>query len=87
MTLIVFASLTGADAVCCADGCRDEPSSSQQHTPESPRGICLFCLGGVDTANPRQLPSSPIYTSGVSAPSVLSELDEPPHPVDHPPRS
>ena len=85
MTLIVFASLTGVDAVCCPDGCTDEQSQTQQHSPESTRGACLFCLGSVDTARPQQLLAS-MVAAGLDVPAALPLLDPAPTPADHPPR-
>ena len=86
--LVLFASLNAMDGVCCPDGCtHEEQSSAQQHKSESADGICMLCLGGVDSSASQDLSPRGIVTDRVGLPPFAHHLDAPSDPVDHPPRS
>ena len=86
--LVLFASLNAMDGVCCPDGCtHEEQSSAQQHKSESADGICMLCLGGVNSSVQQDLSPCDVVTNGVGMPPLALHLDAPSDPVDHPPRS
>jgi hypothetical protein len=86
--LVLFASLNGMDGICCPDGCTHEQQSPlQQHTPEAADGICMLCLGGVDSSVPQDLAPCGVVSDEVGLPQFAHYLDAPSDPVEHPPRS
>jgi hypothetical protein len=86
--LVLFASLNAMDGVCCPDGCtHNKQSVSQQHTPEAADGMCMFCLGGVDSPVRQDLSPCGVVTDGVGPPPFAHHRDAPSDPVEHPPRS
>jgi hypothetical protein len=88
VVLVVFASLNAMDGVCCPDGCTQEQQSpAQQHTPQSTGGICVLCLGGVDSAVPQELSPFGTVTDRIGLPRIAHHLDAPSDPLEHPPRS
>ena len=85
--LVLFTSLNAMDGVCCPDGCTHEQQSpSQEHAPDATDGICMLCLGGVDSSLRQEL-SPCAVTAGVEPPSLAPHLDAPSDRVEHPPRS
>lgn len=88
MMLIVFASLNAMDGICCPDGCtHEEQPAAQQHNPESADGICVLCLGGVDSSALQDLLPCGIVTDRLGSPPSAHHLDALSDPVEHPPRS
>jgi hypothetical protein len=86
--LVLFTSLNAMDGVCCPDGCtQEEQSPAQQHNSESADGICVLCLGGVDSSALQDLSPCGIVTDRVAVPPFAHHLDAPSDPVEHPPRS
>lgn len=86
--LVLFTSLNAMDGVCCPDGCtREEQSPAQPHNSESAAGICVLCLGGVDSSTLQDLSPCGILTDRVGLPPFAHHLDVPSDPVEHPPRS
>jgi hypothetical protein len=86
--LAVFALLNAMDGICCADGCtREQESASQHHNRESTDGICVLCLGAVDSAAPQAPSPSGIITNRVGLPPLISHLNPVADPPEHPPRS
>jgi len=85
--LILFASLNAMDGVCCPDGCTHEEQAPQQHKSESADGICVLCLGAVDSLALQDLSPCGIVTNRVALPPYARYLDVPTDPVEHPPRS
>ncbi len=86
--LVVFASLNAIDGICCPDGCtRQQGVSSLQQHPESGDGICILCLGGVDSGVSHELLPSAVITNRVALPLFTHRLDAPADPPEHPPRS
>lgn len=85
--LVLFALLNAMEGICCPDGCTREPQSlSQPHTPCPADGICMLCLGGVDSSV-RQDPSHrAVVTDDVGLPPCEHPLDGLMKPVEHPPR-
>jgi hypothetical protein len=86
--VVLFASLSAIDGICCPDGCTSQPSSaSQQHGPESPDGTCALCLGGVESAV-APAPAATVVATSSFAPRLLTHHpDAPADPPDHPPRA
>lgn len=84
--LVLFASLNVMDGFCCPDGCTHE-EQSQQHNSEFADGICLLCLGAVDSSALQDLSPCGSVMDRVGLPPFAHHLDVPPHPVEHPPRS
>ena len=84
--LVLFASLYAMDGFCCPDGCTHE-ESPQQYGSKSADGICVLCLGGVDSSALPDLSPCGIVTDRVGLPPYVHHLDVPPDPVEHPPRS
>ena len=86
--LVLFASLNAVDGVCCPDGCNDDrQSDAPRHDPESTNGICVLCLGGVDSAVPQALLPCGIVADRVGPPPFAHHVDVPADPLEHPPRS
>jgi hypothetical protein len=86
--LVLFASLNAMDGFCCPDGCtRGQQSPPHQHNPESADGMCMLCLGGVDSSELQDLSPCRIVTGRVGLPPFAHHLDAPSDPVEHPPRS
>jgi len=86
--LVLFTSLNAIDGICCPDGCTHEPSSSlQQHDQESPDGVCVLCLGGVETPVPHGWTAARILTNRFAPPPLTHHLNAPTDPPDHPPRA
>jgi hypothetical protein len=86
--VVIFALLNAIDGTCCPDGCTREPqSSSRQHNPEQPGGICVLCLGGVDSSVQQALLPSNSITDHLGLPPLVHHIDVPLDPPDHPPRS
>ena len=86
--LILFATLNAMDGVCCPDGCTHEQQSPwQQDEPEAADGVCLLCLGGVDSSVPQELAPSGFLSESVGPPRFAQYLDALSDPVEHPPRS
>ena len=85
---IIFVSLNAIDGICCPDGCTHElQSPSQQHNPEQTGGICVLCLGGVDSSVRQPLLPPNSITDHVGLPPPVQHIDVPLDPLDHPPRS
>ena len=85
--LVLFASLNATDGVCCPDGCTHEQQSpSQQHTPDGTDGICMLCLGGVDSSVRQDLSPCGVATDGIGLPPFAHHVDAPSEPAEHPPR-
>jgi hypothetical protein len=85
--LVLFASLNAMDGICCPDGCTHEPQSlSQQHTPGPADGICMLCLGGVDSSVRQDLSPCAVIADSVGLPPFEHPLDALMEPVEHPPR-
>jgi hypothetical protein len=86
--LVLFASLNAMDGVCCPDGCTHEQESPlEQHNPEAADGICMLCLGGVDSSVRQDLAPYGVVSDEVGLPQFAHHLDAPSDPVEHPPRS
>jgi len=85
--LALFASLNAMDGVCCPDGCTHEEQSPAQHNSESADGICVLCLGGVDSSASQDVSPRGVVTDRVGLPPLAHHLDAPSDPAEHPPRS
>jgi hypothetical protein len=86
--LVLFASLNAMDGACCPNGCTHEQQSpSLQHTPDAADGICMLCLGGIDSSVRQDLTPRGVVTDGVELPAFAHHLDAPLDPMEHPPRS
>jgi hypothetical protein len=85
--LAVFATLNAIDGICCPDGCTHERESPiEQQSPHSPEGVCMLCLGGIDSAMQQDLSPCAIVTTRVTPVQPTQRLDAPTDPLDHPPR-
>src|SRR6185503_42759 len=82
--LVLFTWMNAMDGICCPDGCTHEQQAAQ-HKPESVDGICMLCLGGVDTTVSQDLEPSGIVAGGVQLPPLPLHLDATPPPVERPP--
>jgi hypothetical protein len=88
VVLVLFASLTGLDGVCCPDDCTHErPVPSQTRSQDATDGICLLCLGGVDSTVQQDLSARIVVTGGIERPPFAQHADAPSTPVEHPPRA
>ena len=86
--LVLVASLSAIDGVCCPDGCTHEQESPlQPRNQESANGICLLCLGGLVSAVRQDLSSDGVVMDGIELPPAARHFDAPSKPLDHPPRS
>jgi hypothetical protein len=86
--LVLFASLNAMDGICCPDGCTHEQQSPlEQHTPEAADGICMLCLGGVDSPVAQDLAPCGVVSGSIGVPQFVHHLDASSNPVEHPPRS
>jgi hypothetical protein len=86
--MLVFASLSAIDGICCPDGCtHEQEASSHQPDQHSGDGSCLLCLGGIGSAAASTLSPSCFVTNRIGLPSLSSHLDALATPPDHPPRS
>jgi hypothetical protein len=86
--LALFASLSAIDGVCCPDGCRHEqPSPSQSDSHDGADGICVLCLGGVDSSVRQDLSHCDVVTDSIRLPPLVRHLDAPADTIEHPPRS
>jgi hypothetical protein len=82
--LVLFTSLNAMDGVCCPDGCtQEEQPPAQPHNSESADGICVLCLGGVDSSALQDLSPCGIVTDRVAVPPFAHHLDAPSAPVEH----
>lgn len=85
--LVVFATLNAMDSICCPDGCtHDQESPGEQPTPESADGVCMLCLGGVDSAMQQELSPCAIVTMRAASLQLTPRLNAPTDPLEHPPR-
>ena len=85
--LVAFATLNAMDSICCPDGCTNDQETPVEHqSPESPDGVCILCLGGVDSAIHHALSPCAIVTTRVAPVHLTPRLDAPTAPLEHPPR-
>ena len=86
--LVLFASLSAIDGICCPDGCtHEQTSAAQHHDRESSDGRCVLCLGGVESAVPQAASGAAIVTNRVAPLLFTHHLDAPTDPPEHPPRT
>lgn len=87
LMLVMFASLTAIDGICCPDGCtHGEEAPSTPSTAQVREGVCVLCVGGLSNpALEAVSPGVPVITV-VSGVAVTNPGDVPPDPPEHPPR-
>jgi len=86
--LVLFASLSAIDGICCPDGCtHEQTSAAQHHDRESSDGRCVLCLGGVESAVPQAASGAAIVTNRFAPLLFTHHLDAPTDPPEHPPRT
>jgi hypothetical protein len=83
--VVIIASVSAIDGVCCPDGCTDE-AATEQHESNIPDVGCLLCAGGIE------LPVAVVvlvasHHTPASFPIANRVLNVPASPPDHPPRS
>jgi hypothetical protein len=86
LVLVIFASLSAIDGVCCPDGCTNEAqnTSPEQHAPDE--GVCMLCTGGVTFSVPDVLGPAIDRSADAAALLVPRPKDGTALPPDHPPR-
>ena len=88
LMLVIFASLNAIDGICCPDGCtHEEEASSSPSLPQGGEGICVLCVGGLNSPAPEDLSPGVPVVAVVARIAATSPHDVPPDPPEHPPRS
>jgi hypothetical protein len=86
--IVVFASLNAIDGVACPDGCTHEKEiSSQPGGSQLHDGICVLCVGGVNSSASEDLSPGALVAVRVAPAPTTNPGDVPPDPPEHPPRA
>jgi hypothetical protein len=87
LLMVLFASLNAIDGICCPDGCRHQRQTfSDSSSPQPSSGMCVLCVGGVDSAPLGRLSPGPFIVSEITRSVIVNPSDVRPAPPDHPPR-